>query len=273
MSVRSKPAFQRTRGSRIPASPAHRTAFTLVELLVVIAVIGVLAALLLPALAQAKATAWRADCVSNLRQLALATQLYWSESGGNCFPATYGNAGATNNGRTYWVGWISNGQEQSRLIDFSAGPLYPFLRDNPVRLCSSLKYELGKFKLKARVPVSGYGYNRALAPDPGAKPANANAMANPSGTVLFADAAQVNDFQSPASPSNPMLEEYYFITGASNFTSRSYYPNGHFRHSGKANALFCDGHVEPEKMVSGSLDKRLPAQKVGTLRPEIFSGR
>jgi len=51
-------------------------AFTLVELLVVIAVIAILAALLLPALAKAKASAKCAACKSNLRQLGIALTMY-----------------------------------------------------------------------------------------------------------------------------------------------------------------------------------------------------
>ena len=57
--------------------PFHtRKGFTLVELLVVVAVIGILAVLLLPALSDAKEKGQSARCISNLRQLAIGTTLY-----------------------------------------------------------------------------------------------------------------------------------------------------------------------------------------------------
>jgi len=62
----------------------HRRGFTLIELLVVIAIIAVLIALLLPAVQAAREAARRAQCINNLKQLALASHNYASAN--NCFP-------------------------------------------------------------------------------------------------------------------------------------------------------------------------------------------
>jgi len=59
--------------------PSRRGAFTLVELLVALAIISILAALLLPALGKTRARAQGIVCLANLRQWGLATQLYVSD--------------------------------------------------------------------------------------------------------------------------------------------------------------------------------------------------
>jgi prepilin-type N-terminal cleavage/methylation domain-containing protein/prepilin-type processing-associated H-X9-DG protein len=233
--------------------------FTLVELLVVIAVIAILASMLLPALTAAKAAARRAQCVDNLRQLGLAAQMYWDENDDRTFRYLSGTA---NGGRLYWFGWLKPGAEGDRDFDLSQGALYGYLQGSGVEICPSLDYQSTIYKYKARGAAYGYGYNLYL----GRESISTSLITRPGDTALLADAAQVNDFQEPASPENPMLEEFYYLDAADG----AGYPNAHFRHQHQANAVFCDGHVDRERPVPDSLDARLPSQWVGWLRPECL---
>lgn len=257
--------------SALPLPHATRRApgFTLVELLVVIAIIAVLSAMLLPAFGRAKTVAHRADCVSNVRQLGLATQMYWDDNAGKCFRLTEGN---TNNGTLWWFGWLDNSKpEGQRPFDLSTGKLFPYLLGSEVRLCSSLDASSPQFKRKATDVVFSYGYNLALSAASSQPVVNVSRMARPADFAVYADAAQANDFQAPATRNQPLLEEWYYLDSATNFASASFYGHGHFRHAQAANVGFGDGHVAMEKMVAGSQDRRMPTQNLGQFRPEVLA--
>lgn len=231
--------------------------FTLVELLVVIGLIALLAGLLVPGLARARDRALGARCTGNLRQLGIATHLYWDDHGGRAFPERKGRDG---DGWVYWFGWLQDGAEGDRVFDPSRGALWPYLGGRGVELCPSLERTGGQFKSKARGAAYGYGYNLLLGPR-GAAPVQMGQVSEPSSLVVLADCAQVNDFQPPATAERPMLEEFYY------FGTNRLEATIHFRHSDRAQGVCADGHVGAERLWAGSEDARIPGQRIGRLDP------
>ena len=99
-------------------APSRRRAFTLVELLVVIGIIALLISILLPSLSRAREQAKRVQCLSNLRQIGMATLGYNNENKG-WFPAA-----AAFQATDDWIYW-----EASRVSIREQGALVKFLGD------------------------------------------------------------------------------------------------------------------------------------------------
>ncbi len=131
--------------------PRRQPGFTLIELLVVIAIIAILAGLLLPALARAKAKGERIACLNNLRQIGLFMQLY-TEDNNDTFPA-HRNLGLKTAdevpSRTNWWGTSIVGYSANGLTNLFHCPSFKGKRtDNGV-----------KWQWKFDCHLVGYGYN------------------------------------------------------------------------------------------------------------------
>lgn len=97
------------------SSRSRRSAFTLIELLVVISIIGVLIALLLPAVQRAREAARRIQCVNNLKQMGLALHGYHDAH--RCLPPGYTYKAAFTWGGFGWAAMILPGVEQKALFN------------------------------------------------------------------------------------------------------------------------------------------------------------
>jgi prepilin-type processing-associated H-X9-DG protein len=256
-------------------------AFTLVEILVVVSTMGLLLALLMPALAAARSQARGVVCQSNLRQLALAGIGYATENDGLYVPAAsdmWDNAGLHR-----WHGVRTALDEP---FDPARGPLVGYLADGRVKECPTrTDFVRGDdWNTSFEQGCGGYGYNMAYigsrlwdkcVSGPQAfqlvyaRTTTVNEVAGPGQTVMFADTAMANTETSLIEYS--FAEPPFAIVAGQVMAGFYMSPSIHFRHTDRANIGWVDGHTGSEPMESSETANAYGADsatlKLGWFKP------
>jgi len=238
----------------------RKKGFTLIELLATSAILLVLVVVGGGAAWKVYESSSLAVSANNIRQLAAGGVQYLADNDHGFWPYR----GADSAGVTWWFGFESLASqargEGSRDFNAELGPLAGYIPKG-ARPDPSFALRGKVFKPKFRNGYIGTGYNVLLGGGFSGRGACANfwKLSDPSQVVVFFTSAQVNTFQSPASTSNPMLEEFYGIDGRE--------VTVHFRHNGKAMVSFASGNAGFLEMDESTRDKRMPRANVGRFAP------
>jgi prepilin-type processing-associated H-X9-DG protein/prepilin-type N-terminal cleavage/methylation domain-containing protein len=255
-------------------SRAARPAFTLVELLVVIGIIGILVGILLPALSGARKRAQALQCSTNLRTLGQAWVMYANANRRVSVPARLPTSGAaggvysTESGQQYRPRWYELlgdmiGKPATRITHANEDDTWQV--ENPVMICPTVP----DWTNSRNFP---YGYNFQFlgnarpkeGPVPGwinwpvvasrIKGAQTVMALDTIGTAATVGRSQRTGYYSDGSKDpNGLcnkgwaLDPPRLVIGTSDNADREirgYRSGPDTRHSGKANVVFCDGHVE-----------------------------
>ena len=208
------------------------SAFTLVELLIVIAIIAILAAMLLPVLARASLRAKRIQCLSNTRQMAMTAGIYGDDNG-SFYPIAQWFDGNTGNSYNWDMSLVYN---TAGVVTVVPGILWQGQANIQIQQCPAFTGSANSIDN----PYTGYNYNTSyIGHGQGeaiSQPAKTSDVHHPAKTVIFGDgqyAAGANKYMRAPWP-NP---------GDASFRGRNSGTQG-FRHVRLTNASFCDGHAE-----------------------------
>ena len=240
-------------------------AFTLVELLVVVAVVTVLSAVAVPAVRAAFKSSSLAVSANNIRQLAAGGAAYLGDNNYRFWPYLTRTAA----GDVYWFGLEATEHrgtpEGERIIDMEAGPWGGYM-PRTMAPDPSFGFTGKPFKPKYKFGYIGVGYNVHLAGEKngraswltvpkGPQPLRYWDLKDPGQTVVFATSAQVYPFQEEA-----VIEEFYGIDQKE--------VTVHFRHNGQAMVAFANGSAGFLPMDPSTRDSKAPEANVGRFAPK-----
>jgi len=250
-----------------------RAAFTLIELLVVIAIIAILAAILFPVFAQAKASAKQIACVSNMKQIGLALEMYNSDHDDTWVPAAIpSNIGPEYAPQQIWVGYDNNNGplyggyygrvDQPAINRPRPGGIDSYLKNEDIKRCPELGHDRQTaLALNQWYPEMSSEYYEV---NPSAEGSEFGPSSRRTGywddDQFYAIGAGSSEIDEPSNtmvawehlahvPMCNFLQPYNWFDSAPD--SQNLRDHFHFMHRNGVNTLWTDGHAK--RMVYGQL--------------------